>query len=166
MRNWDVERWHLSKQKYRKSLILADRKIGPNGAESSIDFAKPVGWQRRRRQARGTRRTTYAYRWDLQRLSWKTWCCKKIFWRSSCGLAKCNFWACKIQSEKGQDSFITDLHDLAEYCEYGTLGEEMIRDRIVVELLDAKPAERLQVQTDLTLVKTGNEARQSEQVKK
>ena len=65
-----------------------------------------------------------------------------------------------------KDSFITDLHSLAEYCEYGTLGEEMIRDRIVVELLDAKLAERLQVQADLTLVKAGNEARQSEQVKK
>ena len=26
------------------------------------------------------------------------------------------------------DSFVTDLHALAEHCEYGTLREEMIRD--------------------------------------
>ena len=42
----------------------------------------------------------------------------------------------------------------------------MIRDRIVVGLLNAKLAEKLQLQADLTLVKAVNEARQSEQVKK
>ena len=64
------------------------------------------------------------------------------------------------------DSFVTDSHALAEHCEYGTLREEMIRDRIVVGLLNAKQAEKLQLQADLTLVKAVNEARQSEQVKK
>ena len=44
--------------------------------------------------------------------------------------------------------------------------EEMIRDRIVVGLLNAKQAEKLQLLADLTLVKAVNEARQSKQVKK
>ena len=64
------------------------------------------------------------------------------------------------------NSFVTDLHALAEHCEYGTLREEMIRDRIVVGLLNAKLAEKLQLQADLMLVKAVNEARQSKQVKK
>ena len=42
----------------------------------------------------------------------------------------------------------------------------MIGDRIVLGLLNAKLAEKLQLQADLTLVKAVNEARQSEQVKK
>ena len=46
------------------------------------------------------------------------------------------------------DSFITDLHALTEHSEYGTLGEEMIRDRIVVGMLNAKLAEKLQLQAD------------------
>ena len=32
------------------------------------------------------------------------------------------------------DTFITDLHCLAEYCEFGTLKDDLIRDRIVVGL--------------------------------
>ena len=35
------------------------------------------------------------------------------------------------------DSFITDLHALAEHCNYKDLHDEMIRDRIVVGLRDA-----------------------------
>ena len=36
------------------------------------------------------------------------------------------------------DTFVTALHALAEYCDYGTLKDEMIRDRIVVGLQDSK----------------------------
>ena len=32
------------------------------------------------------------------------------------------------------DNFITDLYNLAEYCELGALQGEMIRDRLVVGL--------------------------------
>ena len=30
------------------------------------------------------------------------------------------------------DTFVTALYTLAEYCEYGALHDQMIRDRIVV----------------------------------
>lgn len=35
------------------------------------------------------------------------------------------------------DTFITDLYCLAKHCNYGALHDEMIRDRLVVGLLDA-----------------------------
>ena len=48
---------------------------------------------------------------------------------------------------------ITELYALAEYCEYGALREEMIRDRLVVGLLDATLSEKLQSDPDLALEK-------------
>ena len=42
------------------------------------------------------------------------------------------------------DSFITALYGLAEHCEYGALHDEMIRNRIVVGILNARLSEKLQ----------------------
>ena len=42
------------------------------------------------------------------------------------------------------DDFVMDLYRLAEHCGYGVLHNEMIRDRIVVGLRDAKLSEKLQ----------------------
>ena len=64
------------------------------------------------------------------------------------------------------DTFITALHALAEHCDYGTLKDEMIRDRIVVGLQDSKLSEKLQLDPELSLAKAINHARQSEAVKK
>ena len=64
------------------------------------------------------------------------------------------------------DTFITALHALAEHCDYGTLKDEMIRDRIVVGLQDSKLSEKLQLDSELSLAKAINHARQSEAVKK
>ena len=36
------------------------------------------------------------------------------------------------------DNFINDLYCLGEYCDFGTLKEELVRDRIVVGLRDRK----------------------------
>ena len=70
--------------------------------------------------------------------------------------------------EEGEtvDEFVTALNKLAEHCNYGTLVEEMIRDRLVLGLRDTKPSERLQLDSELTLEKAVNQARQSEAVKK
>ena len=38
------------------------------------------------------------------------------------------------QDKESVDNFITDLYCLAEYCEFGTLRDDLIRDRIVVGL--------------------------------
>ena len=70
--------------------------------------------------------------------------------------------------EEGEtvDTFITALQALAKHCNFGILTDEMIRDRIVIGLLDAKLSEKLQLDSELTLPKAVNQARQSEAVKK
>lgn len=64
------------------------------------------------------------------------------------------------------DSFITALHCLAEYCGYGTLHDEMVRDRLVVGLRDKRLSEQLQMDPELTLEKAVTKVKQSELVKK
>ena len=51
------------------------------------------------------------------------------------------------------DNFITHLYCLAEYCEFGTRRDDVIRDRIVVGIKDKKPSEQLQIDSKLTLEK-------------
>ena len=63
------------------------------------------------------------------------------------------------------DNFITDLFTLAQHCNYGTLHDEMVRDRIVVSLKDKTLSEKLQLETDPTLEKAINQARQKELVR-
>lgn len=60
------------------------------------------------------------------------------------------------------ESFITGLHSMAEYCDYGDLKEQLIRDRIVVGMSDIKTSERLQLKDDLTLASCITIARQAE----
>ncbi len=55
---------------------------------------------------------------------------------------------------------------LAEHCNYGILREEMIRDRIVVRILDAKLSEKLQLNPNLDLATAILQVRQHEEVKK
>ena len=64
------------------------------------------------------------------------------------------------------DNFITALYGLVEHCEYGALREEMIRDRIVVGIANATLAEKLQLDSKLTLETAIAKARESETVKK
>ena len=63
------------------------------------------------------------------------------------------------------DSFFTDLYGLARYCNFGTLKDELIRDRIVVGLRNHDLSEKLQLDPKLTLEKAMNLARQRETVK-
>ena len=64
------------------------------------------------------------------------------------------------------DTFITALYSLAEHCGYSELHDEMIRDRIVVGLRDAKLSEKLQLDSELTLEKAVTQVRQAEAIKK
>ena len=63
------------------------------------------------------------------------------------------------------DNFIIDLYALAEHCAYGVLHDEMIRDRIVVGLRDARLSEKLQLDAGLTLEKAITAIRQAEAMK-
>ena len=71
----------------------------------------------------------------------------------------------KQEPGESVDSFITALYGLAEYCGYSTLHDEMIRDRIVVGLRDARLSEKLQLDPDLTLEKAVTQVRQAESIK-
>ena len=72
------------------------------------------------------------------------------------------------KQEEGEnvDVFITALYSLAEYCEYGNLREEMIRDRIVVGIRDATLSFKLQLDEKLTLEKAITQVREAEAIKK
>ena len=67
--------------------------------------------------------------------------------------------------EESVDRFITEVHSLADSCEFGTMKEELIRDRLVVGIRDLALSERLQLEPDLTLDKAKQLIRQREAVK-
>ncbi len=58
------------------------------------------------------------------------------------------------------------IHSFAELCDFGALKEDLIRDRIVVGIRDAKLSESLQLDADLMLEKAITKVRQSAAVKK
>ena len=70
--------------------------------------------------------------------------------------------------EEGEnvDSYITSLFCLAEHCKYGALHDEMIRDRMVVGIVDSSLSLKLQLDAKLTLNKAIDAARQSEAAKR
>ena len=72
---------------------------------------------------------------------------------------------CQEEGETALD-FITDLHRLSEYCEYGNLRQELIRDRIVVGIRDRGLSETLQLDNSLTLSKAKQTVCQKEEVRK
>lgn len=74
----------------------------------------------------------------------------------------------KRNQEPGEsvESFITAVHSLAEQCDFGAIKEDLIRDRIMVGIRDAKLSESLQLDADLTLEKAVTRVRQSVAVKK
>ena len=59
----------------------------------------------------------------------------------------------KQLKDESVDSFITDLFSLVEHCGYGQLRDEMVRDRLVVGMLDASLSEKMQLNSELTLDK-------------
>ena len=49
------------------------------------------------------------------------------------------------------EKYITELYRMVESCEYGTMRDELLRDRLVVGIRDQDLSEKLQLQADLTL---------------
>ena len=67
--------------------------------------------------------------------------------------------------DESVDHFITEIHMLAETCEFGDMKEELIRDRLIVGIQDLALSERLQLEPDLDLDKPKRLIRQREAVK-
>ena len=53
------------------------------------------------------------------------------------------FNTCSQKDGQTYDSFITDLRTLARTCDFGTLRDSLIKDRIVVAIRDVKLQEKL-----------------------
>ena len=68
------------------------------------------------------------------------------------------------KSGESVDQFITSLYRLVENCAYGELRDDMIRDRIVVGIIDHGLSERLQLDAKLTLESAKTLVRQREAV--
>ena len=49
------------------------------------------------------------------------------------------------------EKYITELYRQIDSCEYGDMKEELLRDRLVVGILDHELSEKLQLEADLTL---------------
>ena len=62
------------------------------------------------------------------------------------------------------EQYIVELYNLVEYCNYGDFKSEMIRDRLVVGILDKTLSERLQLDPALTVEKAKQMIRQHEAV--
>ena len=68
----------------------------------------------------------------------------------------------RVQLEgESAEQFIVELYNLVEFCNYGELASEMIRDRLVVGIRDRHLSERLQLDSELTLEKAKRAIRQS-----
>ena len=73
----------------------------------------------------------------------------------------------RVQNDnESVEEFINSLHVLAEYCDYGDLHDQMIRDLIVVGLKDGNVSQRLQLDPDLTLKKAQDIVRETDAVKR
>ena len=73
---------------------------------------------------------------------------------------------CRSQQEgESVEDFIYHVNALADHCGYGQLREEMVCDRIVVGIRDAKLSQKLQMDAELTLEKVTQLVRESETIK-
>ena len=70
-----------------------------------------------------------------------------------------------VQNGDGMDIYINKLYRQAEYCQYGALREELIRDRIVVGVDDDQLSDKLQSEPDLTLADAVQTSRRYEAAK-
>ena len=66
------------------------------------------------------------------------------------------------QPGESVDTFIQDVHRLADDCSYGAVKDELIRDRIVVGVADDELSKQMQLKLDLTLREAVQLSRQAE----
>ena len=165
------EPWHLSVSSYRKSLISVVKKSGRNGAEDLNVSAKRLTWRKKKIYSMGEQPDDISTSSKLSSSQLKQYHKVKTKFdvhfvvRRNVIFQRAKFNRRRQEDGETVDTFITALHALAEHCDYGTLKDEMIRDRIVVGLQDSKLSEKLQLDPELSLAKAINHVWQSEAVK-
>ena len=68
--------------------------------------------------------------------------------------------------DESVDNLLSDLHRLAENCNFGALKEEFIRDQLLAGINDTKLADTLTLDPELTLSKAANKIRQKEELRR
>ena len=76
------------------------------------------------------------------------------------------FFTCEQSKGQTIDEYVTDLKSKSRHCEFGTLRDSLIRDRIVAGIHDSIVRERLLRETDLTLDKAVTICRAAEATKR
>ena len=56
----------------------------------------------------------------------------------------------QLPNDETVNDFVPDLHKLSEFCDYGKMKDNLIRDRIVVGITDDDLSEKLQCMKYLT----------------
>jgi len=74
------------------------------------------------------------------------------------------FKQCSQFADEPANHFITEIHKLAENCDFGAMKDELIRDCLVVGIRDSSLSERLQLESELTLDRAKRLIRQRESV--
>ena len=69
------------------------------------------------------------------------------------------------RDNESAEEYITALYALSETCEYGTLRDEMLRDRLVAGIRDTALSDKLQLDSKLTLETAKKMIRQKEAVR-
>ena len=80
-------------------------------------------------------------------------------------MERAHFNTMKQANGESVELFITALHQAASSCEFGTMKDQMIRDRLVVGVSDRSLSQKLQLEENLTLDKAKHLVRQHETVK-
>ena len=70
----------------------------------------------------------------------------------------------QLEGETAEE-YVTALYGLIESCEYGTMKDELLRDRLVVGIRDSTVSQKLQMNAKLTLEEAKKEIRQREAVR-
>eukprot|EP00117_Sycon_ciliatum_P050493 scpid77762/ scgid35633/ len=69
------------------------------------------------------------------------------------------------QPTESLDDFLNELYRLADRCNSKAMHDEMLRDRLIAGLAEARLSERLHLDSDMTLEKALAQARQSAAIK-
>lgn len=78
---------------------------------------------------------------------------------------RATFWSRSQEVGEPIETYVTALHTLSEFCEYGNLRKDLVCDRIVLGVRDKKLSEKLMFMETLTLEKAIEVAKQWERVK-
>ena len=70
-----------------------------------------------------------------------------------------------LHEGESAEVYISELYEPIEFCDYGNLKDEMLRDRLVVGIRDTSLSEKMQTDPALTLEKAKTMIRQREAVK-